>query len=170
MLFFLEFLVVALPPIFLPCSTNKIEASENLLCDKVAKAIKPNAMKASIKKILKKVLYKLPTSSLYPHAYQRHLDLGGPVLDGESTNFLIAKLLSDTKGCMVARFGSIELKAMMAIERLAESSSFGDRIFEFCMARTTNKLKSKYITKFLNSNSNIQCRVWGDRNRGLEGR
>ena len=29
-LFFLDFLVVALPPILLPCSTNNIEKSENL--------------------------------------------------------------------------------------------------------------------------------------------
>lgn len=92
-------------------------------------------MKAMIKSQLSRFAERFKTHALYPDAYQRHLDTNCPVLDGESANLFIANLLIGENPCMVARFGSTELGAMLAIERFQESS-FAERLIESYRRRT----------------------------------
>lgn len=103
-------------------------------------------MKAKIKSKLKKLANKYKTRQLYPDAYQRHLDTGCPVLDCESANLFITKLLIDENPCMIARFGDTELSAMLAIERF-KKSSMPERLVQSYRYRTLNLFKSPPVER-----------------------
>lgn len=103
-------------------------------------------MKAKIKSGIKRVFDQLKTPALYPGAYQRHLDSGSPIFNGRQANLFISKLLLDEKPCMIARFGSIELDAMLAVERF-KNSSLAERFFESCQYRTLNLWNSPHMQK-----------------------
>ena len=94
-------------------------------------------MKAKVKSLVKNIVDKFKTNSLYPDMYCRHLDTDCPVLGSESANLFISNLLISENPCMIARFGSTELSAMLAIERFQESSLF-DKLFESYKYRTIN--------------------------------
>lgn len=94
-------------------------------------------MKAKIKSGIKRVFDQLKTPTLYPGAYQRHLDSGAPILDGRKANLFISNLILGENPCMIARFGSIELDAMLAVER-SENFSFVERFVESCQYKTLN--------------------------------
>lgn len=94
-------------------------------------------MKAKIRSGIKKIFDQLKTPSLYPGAYQRHLDSGAPILDGRKANSFISNLILGENPCMIARFGSTELDAMLAIERF-EKFSFVERFVESCQYKTLN--------------------------------
>ena len=102
-------------------------------------------MKSRVKYHLKNFVNKHRTNALYPDAYCRHLDAGCPALDGQSANAFIADLLVNEKPCMVARFGSTELSAMLAVERFQESSFF-DKFIESCKYRKLNLWDSPPVT------------------------
>lgn len=98
-------------------------------------------MKARIKSRLKKVADRFKTHALYSDAYQRHLDTDCTILDGESANLFISNLLMNKNPCMIARFGSGEVNAMLTIERY-QKFSFVERVVESCRYRTIDLWKS----------------------------
>lgn len=108
-------------------------------------------MKTRIKSQLRKVADRFKNHALHPDAYQRHLDADCPVLDRDSANAFIAKLLMDKKPCMIARFGSGEVNAMLAIERFQESSLI-ERFVESYRCKSFNLWKS-YLVKGLHTNA-----------------
>ena len=98
-------------------------------------------MKAMVKSQLKKVANKFKTHSLYPEAYERHLDIDSTILDGESANFFMANLLMNEDPCMIARFGSEEINAMLKIERY-QQFSLVERVAESYRNRTLDLWRS----------------------------
>lgn len=103
-------------------------------------------MNEKIKSKLKKLADNYKTHDLYPDAYQRHLDTNCLVLDGKSANLFISKLLMDDKPCMIARFGSNELDAMLAIERF-QKSSIPERLMEMYKYRVLNLFESPPVDR-----------------------
>lgn len=95
---------------------------------------------------MKKLANKFKTSALYPDAYHRHLDTASKVLDGESANLFIGNLLEADNPCMIARFGSEEVSAMLKIERFQEIS-FVERVIESCNYKSLDLWKSSAFKK-----------------------
>jgi hypothetical protein len=98
-------------------------------------------MKARIKSRLKKVADRFKNHSLYADAYHRHLDIGCTILNNESANLFISNLLTNDNPCMIGRFGSVEVNAMLAIERF-QKLSFAERVVESYRYKTFDLWKS----------------------------
>lgn len=70
-----------------------------------------------------------------------HLKVTSCPLDGEAANAFISSLMRADRPCMIARFGSTELNAMIAIERI-QRLSLSEYIAECCLIHNPNLWRS----------------------------